>query len=148
MSMGKSMSAGGGKPAIRPQTDDQKLAELCPDLAQWPYRWHVEDCDLEFGRNLLEALTPFLRHLLATDLSRKTLARHRDHLWMLGGELVRRLYDEPRLRKQPPTAVLLHYIDDEGGPLIYPSISETQQRAFDSTCRKLYRFLGEARSAG
>lgn len=135
----------GGKPAIPYQPDGQLLAELCPDLAEWPHRWRIDDGDLDFGRNLLQALMPFLRHLLTTDLSRKTLARHRDHLWMLGGELVRRLYDDPRLRKKPAIAVLLHYIEDEGGPLIYPSITEAQQRAFDATCRKLYRFLMDAR---
>jgi len=38
--------------------------------------------------------------------------------------------------------VIRHYINDEGGPLIYPSITEAQQRSFDATCRKLHRFLG------
>jgi hypothetical protein len=33
-------------------------------------------------------------------------------------------------------------IDDEGGPLVYATESEEQQqRSFDSTCKKLYRFL-------
>lgn len=117
------------------------LAELCPDLTEWPQRWCFDETDIDFGRSVLEVLVPFLRHLLTTHLSQKTLASHRDHLWMLGGELVRRLYDEPRLRKKPVAAVLLHYVDDEGGPLIFPSITETQQRAFDATCRKLFRFL-------
>lgn len=124
------------------------LADLCPDLAEWPQRWRFDEGDLDFGGRLLEVLTPFLRHLLTTDLSRKTLARHRDHLWMLGGELVRRLHDKPRLRKKSATAVLLHYVDDEGGPLIYPSITEAQQRAFDGTCRKLFRFLSETSATG
>ena len=66
------------------------LAELCPDLAGWPKRWRFDDGDLDFGSRLLDVLTPFMRHLLTTNLSRKTLVRHRDHLWMLGGELVRR----------------------------------------------------------
>jgi len=146
--MGKSDPARGSNPAIAHQPDDRMLAELCPDLAEWPQRWRFDDGDVEFGRKVLDVLTPFLRHLLTTELSRKTLTRHRDHLWMLGGELVRRLYDEPSLRKEPPTAVLLHYLDDESGPLIYPSITEAQQRAFDATCRKLYRFLSKARATG
>ncbi|MDD9232466.1 hypothetical protein PVL97_23080 [Aeromonas hydrophila] len=141
--MGKSDPARGSRPAIAYQPDDRMQAELCPDLAGWPKRWRFDDGDLDFGSRLLDVLTPFMRHLLTTNLSRKTLVRHRDHLWMLGGELVRRLYDEPSLRKKPATAVLLHYVDDEGGPLIYPSITEAQQRAFDATCRKLFRFLSE-----
>ena len=67
------------------------LAELCPDLAGWPKRWRFDDGDLDFGSRLLDVLTPFMRHLLTTNLSRKTLVRHRDHLWMLGGELVHAL---------------------------------------------------------
>jgi hypothetical protein len=36
-------------------------------------------------------------------------------------------------------------IADEGGPLIWPRISETEQKAFDTTSRKLYRFLMRVR---
>lgn len=118
------------------------LATFCPDLHEWPHRWRIDDDDLEFGRALVDAFTPFLRTLLRSELSQKARARHRDHLWMLGGELIRRLYDEPQLRAQPPEAVIRQYIDDEGGPLIYPSITEAKQRSFDATCRKLHRFLG------
>jgi hypothetical protein len=32
----------------------------------------------------------------------------------------------------------------EGGPLLYHCDSGEQQRSFDSTCRKLRRFLGPA----
>jgi len=36
-------------------------------------------------------------------------------------------------------------IDDEGGPLLYAMESEEdQQRSFDSTCKKLYRFLSQS----
>jgi len=34
-------------------------------------------------------------------------------------------------------------IDEEGGPLLYGVDSEEQQRSFDSTCRKLQRFLSQ-----
>jgi len=37
--------------------------------------------------------------------------------------------------------VLLNCLEEDGGPLIYPRITEAQQRSFDATCRKLYRFL-------
>jgi hypothetical protein len=37
--------------------------------------------------------------------------------------------------------LLVQMIDDEGGPLIWPRISETEQKALDTTSRKLYRFL-------
>ena len=66
---------------------------------------------------------------------------HRDNLWLLGGELIRDLHETPRLRKRPIAELVLAAVDDEGGPLIGHGASEDQQRAFDATCRKLYRFL-------
>ena len=66
---------------------------------------------------------------------------HRDNLWILGGEIIRNLHEDPPLRKRPLNTWLGSVIDDEGGPLIYHRTSEEQQRAFDSTCRRFYRFL-------
>jgi hypothetical protein len=45
------------------------------------------------------------------------------------------------LRKRPTVRVLIESLDEDGGPLIYPRKSEPEQRSFDSTCRKLHRFL-------
>ena len=88
----------------------------------------------------MECFKPFLRHLLSLDLSRKTLRKHRDNLWLLGGEIISDLHETPRLRKRPIGEVLLAALDDEDGPLISRA-SEDQQRSFDATCRKLHRFL-------
>jgi len=35
-------------------------------------------------------------------------------------------------------------IEEDGGPLIWPAISESEQNAFDATCRKLYQYLNRA----
>jgi hypothetical protein len=59
-----------------------------------------------------------LRHLLSLKLSCKTLHKHRDNLWLLGGELIRDLHEVPRLRKRPIAGLVLAALDDEGGPLI------------------------------
>jgi hypothetical protein len=37
--------------------------------------------------------------------------------------------------------VLFVFIDEDGGPVIYPPTSSPQQRSFDSTCLKLRQFL-------
>lgn len=131
---------------ISPQTRYSTLAEYCPDLPQWPQRWRFEDSDLSRGQALVEAFTPFLLHLLGSGLSRKTLRRHRDNLWSLGGEVIRRIQDEPTLQKRPATATLLELLDDDYGPLLYPPVSEDQQRSFDATCRKLRNFLASTGS--
>ena len=99
-----------------------------------------EERDLAPGQQMVECFKPFLRHLLSSGLSRKTLRMHRDNLWLLGGEIISDLHETPRLRKRPIDQVLLAALDDEDGPLISRA-SEDQQRSFDATCRKLHRFL-------
>ena len=98
------------------------------------------------GEKIVEYFTPFLRHLLNSNLSRATLRKHRDNLWVLGGEIIRKLHETPRLRKQPMADVVFAALDDEGGPLLSHRASEEDQRSFDSTCRKFLRFLKASKS--
>ena len=44
--------------------DDAALLALCPDLPQWPQRWHIESSDIAVGERIVEAFKPFLRHLI------------------------------------------------------------------------------------
>ena len=90
---------------------------------------------------MVECLQPFLRELLALSLSRKTLRRHRDNIWVLGGEVIRRLQMDSSLRSRPVQQVVCDLIGDDGGPLLSHGQSEAEQRSFDATCRKLFRFL-------
>ena len=117
------------------------LAEYCPDLAQWPQRWQFDEHDIAAGQRIVEFLTPFLLHLLGEGLATKTLHRHRDHIGMLGGELIRRRYEDDTLKKMPVGRAIATLIEEEGGPLIWPRISEAEQNSFDATCRKLYKYL-------
>jgi hypothetical protein len=119
---------------------DSELAAYCPDLDEWPSIWRYEARDVAPGRELVACLKPFLRHLLRLDLSRKTLNRHRDNLWLLGSELIRGLHDAPGTRRRPIRELVLAAVDEEGGPLIRRG-TEAEQHSFDATCRKLYRFL-------
>jgi hypothetical protein len=108
----------------------------------------VEARDLLPGQQMVECFKPFLRHLLSSNLSAKTLRKHRDNLWLLGGEIISDLHESPRLRKRPMALVVLAALNDEGGPLISHSGSEEQQRSLDSTCRKLHCFLKDDGSGG
>lgn len=132
-----------GRRAAPTQAPYPTLQAYCCDLAEWPQRWRIEERDLAPGHALLELFTPFLEHLRThSGLSRKTLRRHRDNLWLLGGDLIRRLYEEPTLRTRPIRDTLLDLLDDdEGAPLIYPPLTEQEQRSVDSTGRKLNTFL-------
>jgi len=117
------------------------LSNYCRDLAEWPHSWMGWGKDIPPGEKLVACFRPFLEHLVRSDLSRKTIRQHIDNLWVLGGEIIRDLNETPSLNKVPVERVLLDVIDDEGGPLIHNCDSEEEQRSFDSTCRKLRRFL-------
>ncbi len=115
----------------------------CPDLDQWPRSWAYEPRDIPPGLRLVEYLKPFLRTLLSLRLSRQTLRRHRDNIWTLGGEVIRALQMDSALRRQPVEQVVRGLISEDGGPLLSHGQTETEQRAFDATCRKVSRFLAD-----
>jgi hypothetical protein len=132
-----------GRPASLPaqQAAADPLQSYCPDLDQWPSSWAYEKRDIPCGLRIVECFTPFLREMLARSLSRKTLRQYRDNLWVLGGEVIRRLQMDSGLRTRPVERIVLDLIGDDGGPLLSHGPSETEQRSFDATCRKLFRFL-------
>ncbi|MDD4947797.1 MAG: hypothetical protein PHQ73_13065 [Gallionella sp.] len=117
------------------------LAAYCPDLATWPASWCGEERDVIPGEQIVAVFTPFLRDLLTQGLSRKTRNMHRDNLWLLGGEIIRDINDTPKLRRRPVEELLREAIANDEGPLIHGGFSEQEQRSFDSTCKKLNRFL-------
>jgi hypothetical protein len=114
------------------------------DLEDWPHSWMGRGKDLPPGEALVACFRPFIEHLRSSGLSPKTIRKHIDHLWMLGVEIIRDLNETPSLRRKDVAEVLSGVIDDEGGPLIHHGESEEQQRSFDSTCRKLRRFLSSS----
>ena len=116
------------------------LSASCRDLDQWPRSWMGLDTDLPPGERLLASLRPFLEQLAASNLSPTTIRRHVDNVWRLGGEVIRDLHDDPSLRKVAADRLLRTVVHQDGGPLLYNG-SEDEQRSFDSTCRKLHRFL-------
>ncbi len=99
--------------------------------------------DLPPGERLVACFRPFIQHVVSSGLSRKTICRHVDNLWLLGGEIIRDLNQTPSLRKVAVERFLRDLIHEDGGPLIHNG-SEEEQRSFDSTCRKLHRFLTQS----
>jgi|GEM_PF-982943 len=132
-----------GKPGSLPaqQAAADPLQTYCPDLDQWPSSWAYEARDIPPGRQIVECFQPFLCELLSRQLSRRTLRQHRDNIWALGGEVISLLQMDRALRRRPIEQVVLDLIGDDGGPLLSHGQSEAEQRCFDATCRKLFRFL-------
>ena len=99
--------------------------------------------DLPPGEQLLACFRSFIEHLASSTLSPKTIRKHVDNLWMLGGEIIRDLHYDPSLRKVAAERLRRKVIHEDGGPLVHNG-SEDEQRSFDSTCRKLHRFLTQS----
>jgi hypothetical protein len=131
---------------IVPSEDAALLRQACPDLDDWPMRWQCEAADLAPGTAIVATFKPFLLDLLRRKASKTTFNRDRDNLWRVGGEIIRRRRDDPDLNRLPIDQLIRQLIEDDGGPLIWPRISETEQNAIDTTCRELYRFLNQSTS--
>ena len=101
-----------------------------------------EEKDLPPGRKLVEYFMPFLLHLAGSGLSKRTIQIQVDNMWLLGGEIIRDVNEDPRLRKVAAEQLIRNVIHEDGGPRIHNGW-EDEQRSFDSTCRKFRRFLSE-----
>jgi hypothetical protein len=121
------------------------LAAYCKDLEDWPRSWMGFPKDIPPGEKMVACFRSFLEHLIQGNLSRKTIRKHVDNLWILGGEIIRDLNETPSLRKVPVEDLVFDVLK-EGGPLPYHCDSEEQLRSFESTCRKLRHFLEQQRS--
>jgi len=120
-----------------------KLSDICPDFPEWPERWMGIKRDLEYGKQLLEAMWPFAEFLAEGGLAKKTIKRHLTNLWLLGGEIVRNVgfYDE---YSTPAPEKLRQSVGPDGGPYCRHLNSEAELESFDSTCRKLHKFLEQS----
>src|SRR5580704_11859311 len=145
MSCSMAKKAAARTPSINRATPapSAELERYCRGLNEWPRSWMGLEKDLPPGEKLVACFRPFLEHLISTSLSRKTIRKHIDNLWVLGGEIIRDLHEDPSLRRKDVGKILRDVIDDDGGPLIHGGSSEPQQNSFDSTCRKLHRFLSQ-----
>jgi len=116
------------------------IEDICPDFPEWPQRWMGVEEDRAYGQGLLDAMRPFLGHLIAKGLKKKTIRNHLDSLWLLGGEIIREVstFDGYAV---PPVQKLRESVGPDGGPYCGQLDSEQEVSAFDSTCRQLHAFL-------
>lgn len=109
-------------------------------MTPWPRSWAGFPEDIPVGQRLVEELSPFVASLHNKQLTPKTLRRHLDNLWVIGGEIIRKVNNSPSLRQSHPRCLLLDAVSDGYSPLV-PDASETQQQSCDSTARRLLAFL-------
>jgi hypothetical protein len=113
-----------------PLSSSSDASAYCRDLDHWPRSWMGLEKDLPPGEELVACFRPFLEHLASSTLAPKTIRRHVDNLWPLGGEIIRDLNYDPSLRKVAAQQLLRNVVGVDGGPLIYNG-SEEEQRSLD-----------------
>jgi hypothetical protein len=118
---------------------------LLGDTSGWPGAWQGDAEDIPLGRALVQAMLPFLQDLVASGAATTTLRRHFGNAWVLGGHIVRQASLDPPMRRTRAINLLLEEVGDDGGALISGFLTEEEQRSFDSTCRRLSRFLRSGR---
>jgi len=83
-----------------------------------------------------------LRYLLdrGGTLARSTTRRHLNNLFLLGGELIRRINTYEEDRRLSLKRLLDDSLDEQGGPLCRHAERGSDLRHYDATCKKLYTF--------
>jgi len=117
------------------------LDGLSERILEWPDSWKRSWDDIFLGEIIIHELIPFFRHLVNQGLAEKTIRKHFNNIWLLGGEIVDEIRVDYDLQKLPAREILLRFVDSEGGPLSRHNHDEEEQRSFDSSCKKLYKFL-------
>ena len=109
-------------------------------MKPWPQSWAGIAADIPIGEQLVQLFMPFVVHLQKQQLTPKTIRRHVDHLWCIGGEIIRDLHLDFTLRHRSAVWLLYKAIIDGHAPLVRDA-SESEQQALDATARKLAKFL-------
>ena len=110
------------------------------DIQEWPKSWEGVKEDIQYGQEIIKIIMPFIEEMKIKKQSPKTINKHIDNLWMLGGTIIKEINYDDDLRKLPPEEMILKSIDSFEGPLIQ-EFTDYQQEEFDCTCRKFYKFI-------
>ena len=116
------------------------LARSLDRMKAWPESWALQGEDIAFGNELVAVFEAFLVELYMDGLSARTNNRHKGNLWILGGELARARLNGSLPRTDSALRALASRVSEDGG-FFLPRVPEEEQRSYDSTCRKLSRFL-------
>ncbi|MFH0908470.1 MAG: hypothetical protein V1929_06890 [bacterium] len=97
--------------------------------------------DVPYGEGIVNAMRPFIEALIAEGQSDRTLQKHAGNLWLLGGEIIRDVSMNEEYETVTPADKVWESIGPDEGSYCRHLNSEGEQRSFDATCGKLYRFL-------
>ena len=119
-----------------------KITDYCKDINNWADSWEREEKDIDVGERILNyVFIPFFEFLIEKQLSKKTIKKHMDNIWLLGGELINSVNMDEELRNINELELVLKFIDSDGGLESMHNETEEETRSFDSSCKKLYKYL-------
>jgi hypothetical protein len=122
------------------QKTSKRDEAIFSQMKEWPRSWAACPEDLPVGESLLEHLEAFIRDLRARGLSDRTIRRHLDNAWVIGGEIISRFGLYPEERKTSGGNLLHEAVCCDEAPLISRA-TEEKQRSADATARKIHAFL-------
>jgi hypothetical protein len=121
-----------------------KVKAYCKDIEKWPDSWKYDQPDVAVGKMILNsAFIPFIDFLISKKLTKKTIKKHIDNIWLLGGEIAERVNNDESLRDKDGLTLVNLFVDDSGGPYSKHLDSEIEMNSFDSTCRKLFKYFNQ-----
>ena len=83
------------------------------DIDEWPASWAVFPEDVRYGKQVLPDMKGFIESLKRKELSKKTVNRYIDALWLLGGKIIDAVNNEEKNRTKEPVKLLLEMIDED-----------------------------------
>jgi len=116
------------------------IKDVCPSFYEWPERWKGFDKDIQFGKGIIDVFEPFVQGLIEKGMTKKTIVHHCFNLWLLGGEIIRDVNTFNQYKIEPYLKVI-ESVGPDGGILCRHLETEKDMNSYDSTCRKLYKFL-------
>jgi hypothetical protein len=118
----------------------------CSDFDQWPQSWAGDEDDIVVGQKLLVEFKEYLLGLIVKGRKKKTVKKHADYLWSLGGEIISDTNTNGVDANLSGTDILLNYISPSGGPYWRHAYGEKEHEQFDSICRLLYQHISKKQS--
>ncbi len=109
----------------------------------WELDWNICEEDIALSRKIILIFEAYLQNMKDKGVSKTTFNRHKSSCNALGGYIIEQIFnydDNPFKGNETGHEMLLHYIDEHEGPLIFQD-NRLWQKELDATCIKLAKAL-------
>ncbi len=109
----------------------------------WARDWQVCSEDLWLSEKIIPVFESYLSGLADSGASKSAFNRHKNACRALGGHIIGEVFGyetDTFSEKQTGIEILLHYISESDGPLVYQD-NESWQKEIDIMCRKLFKYI-------